>query len=88
MRSYGLDALDSAIGDKRSPTADPSGFLAAIAHATCTSYPAVGAGQDLRFESGGISGAALATEEGILHAVAFPATDVERPISRRSSGRI
>jgi hypothetical protein len=88
LRSYGLDALDSAVGAADSTVSDPSSFLEAVATATCKVYPAVGGGQDLRFEGAGVSGAALSMEKGILHAVAFPATDVTRPTARRSSGRV
>ena len=85
LRSYGLDALDTAIGGDGFATPDPRRFIDAVAGATCTVYPAVGAGQDLRFEGGGIVGAALAASTGVVHAVAFPASDVVRPRSRRGS---
>jgi len=79
LRSYGLDALDKGIGGDGFATPDPSRFLGAISQATCTAYPAVGAGRDLRFEGHGIIGAALDTKDGVVHAVAFPAADVVRP---------
>jgi hypothetical protein len=87
VRSYGLDALDMGIGGDGFAQPDPRRFLDAVSRARCTVYPAVGAGHDLRFEGGGIVGAALATEQGIVHAVAFPAADVTRPRSRRSWGQ-
>jgi hypothetical protein len=83
MRSYGLDAMDIAIGGDGFATLDPQRFVDAVSRATCKVYPAVGAGQDLRFEGGGIVGAALETTMGVVHAVAFPATDVARPSVRR-----
>ena len=79
VRSYGLDALDMGIGGDGFAQPDPGRFLDAVSRARCTIYPAVGAGHDLRFEGGGIVGAALSTEQGIVHAVAFPAADVARP---------
>jgi hypothetical protein len=85
LRSYGLDALDTAIGGDGFATPDPQRFLEAVSRATCTVYPAVGAGHDLRFEGGGIVGAALETTKGVVHAVAFPAADVARPSVRRGS---
>jgi len=85
LRSYGLDALDTAIGGDGFATPDPQRFLDAVSQATCTVYPAVGAGQDLRFEGGGVVGAALETPNGVVHAVAFPASDVARPSARRGS---
>jgi hypothetical protein len=86
MRSYGLDALDTAIGGDVFATPDPQRFVEAISRATCTVYPAVGAGRDLRFEGGGIVGAALETTNGVVHTVAFPASDVLRPSVRRGFG--
>jgi hypothetical protein len=86
LRSYGLDALDMGIGGDGFATPDPQRFLDAVSRATCTVYPAVGAGQDLRFEDGGIVGAALETNSGVVHAVAFPAADVIRPNGRRRFG--
>ena len=86
MRSYGLDALDNGIGGDGFATPDPRRFLDAISRATCTAYPAVGAGRDLRFEGNGIIGAALETKNGVVHAVAFPAADVVRPTRSRRFG--
>ena len=87
VRSYGLDALDMGIGGDGFAQPDPRRFLDAVCHARCTAYPAVGAGQDLRLEGGGIVGAALSTEHGIVHAVAFPSAEVTRPRSRRIWGQ-
>ena len=86
MRSYGLDALDNGVGGDGFATPDPRRFLDAISRATCTAYPAVGAGRDLRFEGNGIIGAALETKNGVVHAVAFPAADVVWPTRSRRFG--
>ena len=86
VRSYGLDALDLASGGDGLAEPNPQRFLDAVSAAPCTVYAAVGAGSDLRVEGGGILGAALTTEQGVVHAVAFPAADVSRP-PRRSSPR-
>jgi hypothetical protein len=86
LRSYGLDAQDTTIGGDGFATPDPQRFIEAISRAGCTVYPAVGAGRDLRFEGGGIVGAALDTNMGVVHTVAFPATDVVRPTVRRGLG--
>jgi len=83
LRSYGLDAMDTAIGGDGFATPDPQRFLDAVSHAVCTVYRAVGAGQDLRFEGGGVIGAALEANNSVVHAVAFPKSDVVRPTSRR-----
>ena len=84
VRSYGLDALDLGIGGDGFAEPSPHRFLDAVSAAQCTFYPAVGAGRDLRVEGGGILGAALTTEQGVVHAVAFPAADVARPHPRRA----
>jgi hypothetical protein len=86
MRSYGLDAIDIAIGGDGFATPNPQRFVETVSRATCTVYPAVGAGQDLRFEGGDVVGAALETKMGVEHAVAFPATDVVRTNVRRGFG--
>jgi len=86
LRSYGLDALDNGIGGDGFATPDPRRFFDAISRATCTAYPAVGAGRDLRFEGNGIIGAALEATDGVVHAVAFPAADVVRPTRSRRFG--
>jgi hypothetical protein len=86
LRSYGLDSLDTAIGCDGFAMPDATRFVEAVSRATCTVYPAVGAGRDLRFEGGGIVGAALETKMGVVHAVAFPASDVARPTVRRGFG--
>jgi len=83
LRSYGLDVLDSAIGGNGFPASDPERFVDAVSRAACTVYPAVGAGIDLRVEDGGIVGAALETSKGIVHMVAFPASDPIVPSGRR-----
>ena len=83
VRSYGLDALDLGIGGDGFAEPSPRRFLDAVSAAQCTFYPAVGAGRDLRVEGGGILGAALTTEQGVVHAVAFPAADVAHPHPRR-----
>ena len=83
VRSYGLDALDLGIGGDGFAEPSPQRFLDAVSGAQSTFYPAVGAGRDLRVEGGGVLGAALTTEQGVVHAVAFPAADVARPRSRR-----
>jgi hypothetical protein len=45
--------------------------MKAAAKAAHEEHQAVGAGRDVSFEEGGISGYALLGEEGVLHAAAF-----------------
>jgi len=84
VRSYGLDALDLGIGGDGFVEPNPRRFLEAVSGAKCMVYPAVGVGRDLRVEGSGVVGAALTTEHGVVHAVAFPSQDVTRPKPRRS----
>jgi hypothetical protein len=86
LRSYGLDSLDTAIGGDGFAMPGATRFVEAVSRATSTVYPAVGAGRDIRFEGGGVVGAALETKMGVVHAVAFPASDVARPTVRRGYG--
>jgi len=44
----------------------------AVRAARAQSFPGVGAGTDIRFDSTGVVGAALADDRGIVHIVAFP----------------
>ena len=62
--------------DRPYGTPDPPAvrsFIEAAAKGTLEEHQAVGAGRDVRFEKGGISGYALIGEEGVLHAAALAA---------------
>jgi len=79
MRSYGLDALDRAgqAGDKGEnppPSAGPNevgAFLHRMSGAESKQYPAVGEGEDIRFSTAGLTGAALAARGRVIHLSAF-----------------
>ena len=75
---------DFGIGGDGFAEPNPRRFLEAVSRARCTMYPAVGEGRDLRVEGGGVVGAALTTDHGVVHAVAFPSADVSRPKPHRS----
>jgi hypothetical protein len=67
-------AFESVGLDRPYGTPDPQAvrsFMEAAAKAAHEEHQAVGAGRDVRFEEGGISGYALLGEEGVLHAAAF-----------------
>lgn len=72
VRSYGLDAMDPLIAGARFTKPEPARFLEAVRAARAQSFPGVGAGTDIRFDSTGVVGAALADDRGIVHIVAFP----------------
>jgi hypothetical protein len=78
LRSYGLDALDRAISaPKAAERASPPGqleaeaFLEAAAKTQGEEFPAVGEGRDLRLKTPGLAGAALESNERIVHLCAF-----------------
>jgi hypothetical protein len=72
MRSYALDALANrvkhpeAAGDK-----DATRLLDSILELDARSFPAEGLGEDLRIESAGITGGALAHNGRVVHLAAF-----------------
>lgn len=73
VRSYGLDALDERSLGRR-PRATEAGiakFLATLQNLPTFRKPALGLGEDLRFEGIGAVGAALIHEGEIVHLSAF-----------------
>ncbi|MBU0515471.1 MAG: hypothetical protein KJ621_11925 [Proteobacteria bacterium] len=71
--SYALDAIDWLRGEEhRSPVSEQAKrFLASISEAKADSYPSVGLGENIRFETRTVSGAALVEDERLLHLTAF-----------------
>lgn len=55
VRSYGLDAMDPMIAGAKFTNPEPARFLGAVRAARAQSFPAVGAGTDVRFDSGGVA---------------------------------
>jgi hypothetical protein len=73
VRSYGLDALDERSLGRR-PRATEAGiakFLATLQNLPTFRKPALGLGEDLRFEGIGAVGAALIHEGEIVHLSVF-----------------
>ncbi len=75
VRSYGLDALSSRKGeggDGPVPSkAEVADFLKKVAEARVSTFPGTGEGNDLRLEAEGLTGAALAVDDRIVHLSAF-----------------
>jgi len=81
IRSYGLDALDTRVGARRrrprpgvaanSGAAAVQAFLATLCQLPALRKPALGLGEDLRFESPAMVGAALLHDGGLVHLSAF-----------------
>lgn len=72
VTSYALDALDSGLpaAQARNQTADA--FVAQVAKAQFGTFPAIGAGTDLRLEEPGLAGGGLAVDDRLVHLCAFP----------------
>jgi hypothetical protein len=72
VRSYAADAIESRRRPARNASAKhAAAFLDAVGAAEPQSFPAVGAGVDLRFESNAVTGGALAVDNSIVHLAAF-----------------
>ena len=85
VESYALDAIDyrrSGTDGKNHVAVDK--LLEQIGKAKPESYPAVGEGDDLRFDNAEVSGGALVVEERVIHLCAFHIDDEEQVSTRRS----
>ena len=72
VRSYAMDALDSPWPIAQTMSAEAARtFLRLVGEAEATAHPAIGLGQDLRFASAEVSGAALRWGEAPVHFCAF-----------------
>ncbi len=75
IRSYALDALDASLvkqTEAKAPSvADAMEFLNGITRARLETFPAIGEGEDIRLSSVGLTGAALAKKERVVHLSAF-----------------
>jgi len=83
LRSYGLDSVDHAVGGDGFSRPEPERFLKAASLTKVDVFPAVGLGQDLRFDGGDIVGGALTTDRGIVHVAVFPTRGPVRPRTTR-----
>lgn len=71
VESYGLDAVDRQEEAPRRTRLDAAGLLESLEKAHVESFPSVGVGTDLRLKSDGLTGAALAVEDSLVHLLAF-----------------
>jgi len=86
VRSYGLDALDAAIGGNGFAKPEPALFVDAIANAPLEMFPAIGLGSDVRIGGDAVVGGALVVDDRVVHILAFPKHDVARPRTQRHWG--
>ena len=70
LPGYAMEALLSSPGG--SPEESPEKRLAAILQAPLETFPAVGVGEDHRFQAGDFMGAVLVAEGRVAHLMAFP----------------
>ncbi len=71
LAGYALEALERKGDSTSSDSSTVERFVADVAAARREEHPAVGLGQDVRFECEGLSGYALVLTEGVVHAAAF-----------------
>ncbi|CAN5172784.1 hypothetical protein BH24ACT19_BH24ACT19_22230 [soil metagenome] len=83
LAGYAFEALENTEDGALPDVSVVEGFLQSISQARAEEHPALGLGQDVRFESEGLSGYALVREEGVLHAAAFATQSIRayRPIT-------
>lgn len=92
IRSYALDALESEGSDEGLADRDKANaFLRSLTDTKVEKFPAVGMGEDHRFENQSLAGGALVVDDQLVHLWAFPlnqetSTDNERAPSRLSRG--
>ncbi len=85
VESYALDAIDLRYGGASSrDKINVKKLLGEISAAAVESYPAVGEGEDYRFDSHQISGGALVIDQRIVHLCAFHILSEDRRETRRT----
>lgn len=71
LRGYALEALEHERSETPPDPFSARDLVESAASAKREEHPAVGAGRDFRFESGEVSGYALTSDSGLLHAAIF-----------------
>lgn len=96
LRGCAIDAIEEYREASPAPARDEvEAFVRRVAEAPAGVFPAVGLGEDLRLQTPGLAGGALAVDDGLLHLCAFnlPAQEGRLPgddggtIRRRRPGR-
>jgi len=79
IRSYALDALDQSRDTVQSNDPwSPSAFIDRLMASQPSVFPAVGDGEDVRFDGNEIAGAALVVSGELIHMSAFPKTSTRK----------
>ena len=71
LSGYAFEAIGLGVRNGTPKAQVVRDFIEAVANVPHEEHPAVGAGRDVRFEEGGISGYVLLNERSVLHAAAF-----------------
>jgi hypothetical protein len=72
VRSYALDALETANGKHLAPPEDEvRRFLESLKGAAAENFPALGEGEDIRLSGRGIAGGALVAEGRVVHLAGY-----------------
>ena len=90
VKSYALDALETFDADAKTPSPPPEkarGFVTAVAESRGEPHPSVGLGQHVIIESKGLSGAALTSENRVVHLSVFTKSKSEVGYRRFSQRR-
>jgi hypothetical protein len=89
VRSYALDALEQS-EIRTEPISDglSTDFLHTILETPTKSFPAVGLGEDHRFEGQMVAGGALEVDGDIIHLSAFPSQDGAQSLDQVQNSRI
>ena len=84
VRSYAIDAIETARRDDGRPGADAArSFVDRVAEAEVETYPAVGLGTDIRLAARGLVGAGLVHDDVLIHLAAF----AQEPSNGNGRGR-
>ena len=85
VESYALDAIDyHRSGESEKNGVDVKRFLDGIGQSEAHTYPAVGEGEDLRFDNDDLSGGALIVDDSVVHLCGFKVEEQSRVPIRRT----
>lgn len=87
VRSYALDAIEGAPATAAPELDVAAAFLRAVGAAETRSFSAVGLGEDVRLQGGGVSGAALVADDRVVHLCAFRLAAGGAPATRTAMSR-
>lgn len=85
VESFALDAIDQTREFKEgTDMVRPEVLVDAVANAEVSHLPAIGLGEDWRLTGSAVSAAALVHDDALVHLIAFPEDEAERPRSHQT----